>query len=335
MEKIPEIKKESGVNRIIGTEEQTEKDLLAFFKEKFELGFKEETDKAHSAELDNLIPKLNNYLKEFCEQYGVDSINIPSENIHILDRGKLTPEQIEILKKRAENIGGFYSPGKQAVGMLIEYEDGKKLSFLQMLIHEMLHLNSFGSLHKLPVDKAEQGQQLTRKVDNGKKEEISLGIRRAGFSIKTIDGKTYFYDTNEAVITELEMRFDWKYFPQFPELEQDLKRKQKILEEISQSENMGMDYLKRTFAHIGEEHEGRVELKKNLYDEERAALNKLIDEIYEKDKSDFSSREDVFNVFAKATMTGRLLPIARLIEKTYGRGSFRALGEKFGKQLEK
>jgi len=34
----------------------------------------------------------------------------------------------------------------------------------------------------------------------------------------------------------------------------------------------------------------------------------------------------VYKVFLKAHFTGRLLPIGRLIEKTFGEGSFRLLG---------
>ena len=52
-----------------------------------------------------------------------------------------------------------------------------------------------------------------------------------------------------------------------------------------------------------------------------------------KSKSDFTSEvefdstEDIFNLFAKATITGRLLPVARLINKSFGRGSFSEIGE--------
>lgn len=56
--------------------------------------------------------------------------------------------------------------------------------------------------------------------------------------------------------------------------------------------------------------------------------NSLIDDLYNKNAGSFASREEVFNLFARAVMTGRLLSVARLLEKTYGKGSFRELGEK-------
>lgn len=63
------------------------------------------------------------------------------------------------------------------------------------------------------------------------------------------------------------------------------------------------------------------------YKEERIVLRSLIKEIYKKNKKDFKSEEEVFKLFANATIGGRLLPLARAIEKTYGQGAFRDLGE--------
>ena len=55
-------------------------------------------------------------------------------------------------------------------------------------------------------------------------------------------------------------------------------------------------------------------------------MNTLIGEIYVKNSESFSSEEDVFKMFAEAVMTGRLLKVARIIEKTFGKGSFRQFG---------
>ena len=53
----------------------------------------------------------------------------------------------------------------------------------------------------------------------------------------------------------------------------------------------------------------------------------IIKEIYMGNRENFESEDDIFNLFAKAVMSGELLPVARLIEKTYGKGSFRKLGQ--------
>ncbi len=136
---------------------------------------------------------------------------------------------------------------------------------------------------------------------------------------------------DEAIITELTMRFDWEYFSQFPELASEVKERQRVIDAESQRSGDNKSKLKKILANLEERHDENgnwtATLKGYSYDKERASLDKLIEDIYEKNKSEFSSSEDVFTMFAKSSMTGRLLPVARLVEKTYGKGSFRMLGE--------
>jgi hypothetical protein len=63
------------------------------------------------------------------------------------------------------------------------------------------------------------------------------------------------------------------------------------------------------------------------YPDERDELNRLIAELFEKNRDDFIDSEQVFQLFVHAVLQGRLLPLARLVEKTFGRGSFRRLAE--------
>ena len=63
------------------------------------------------------------------------------------------------------------------------------------------------------------------------------------------------------------------------------------------------------------------------YELERKILNILIDKIFEKNSEKFQEREDVFEVFAKSIITGDILPMGRLIDSTFGRGTLRRIGE--------
>ena len=47
----------------------------------------------------------------------------------------------------------------------------------------------------------------------------------------------------------------------------------------------------------------------------------------EHNRDQFSNRDEVFERFASAVITGSVLPIGRLIEKTFGKGSYRRLGK--------
>ena len=326
MEKLPTNKKESGVSRIVGVETEEEKDILDFFKQLFEEGGRSSAEKEHPKELDELIIAINVFLKKFLKHYGLDSINIPVENIHIIDRSKLTLKQIEMFDQKYKNKMAVYISQTQQIVFLRDYTANKKIEFAQALVHEMLHLNSFLSLQKQKAGK-DYDYKLTARSESGQ-EDIFLKYRRLGFRIYSSNDKTYFYDTDESIITELSMRFDWKYFSRLPLLAEEYQGRQKTIKRAIHQLGKNAEELKKKWA-VVEIADGKIITIKNYpHSKERAELNGLIDDLYEKNKPDFLSREEIFDLFAKASLTGKLLPIAKLIEKTYGQGSFRQLGER-------
>lgn len=126
------------------------------------------------------------------------------------------------------------------------------------------------------------------------KGDRKLVNRRYGLSVpikKNIEN-LYFGEINEAVTEELARRFARKYFSQIPVLTREVN-------------NVTIEN----------------------YVSARNKLNGFMDSLYEDNKDKFSSREEVFNLFAVAVVKGDLLPLARLVEKTYGKGSFRRLGK--------
>ncbi|MCX6719432.1 MAG: hypothetical protein NTZ38_03605 [Candidatus Taylorbacteria bacterium] len=62
--------------------------------------------------------------------------------------------------------------------------------------------------------------------------------------------------------------------------------------------------------------------------EEQESLNKLIDDIIDNNPDTGMSRDEIVEMFIDAKINGNLLGIGRLIEKSLGKGSFRATGEK-------
>lgn len=62
------------------------------------------------------------------------------------------------------------------------------------------------------------------------------------------------------------------------------------------------------------------------YRRARKVLNFIVDCIYEDNPDRFTSRQEVMELFFSAIFTGHLLPTARLIEKSFGKGSFRTIG---------
>lgn len=311
------------MSRIVGVEESVEQELLDYFKIQFEKDQRGAMEQEHTPELDALISQANEKMKEFMARYGIQSLEIPSRNIHVVDKSKLSPQQIAWLKDRYEKTSGVWLPNKQQIGVLEGYVPNSKLHFVQILIHEMIHANAFGSSQKVKKG----GVELTK----GDK-SIRLDMRRGGFEINSDKtGKMFFHDLNEVITTELTMRFDHNYFSQFEDLKQEYEERKEAIEAVAKRSGKGEQDLEWLIANL-EHREARngheVILRTYSYHDEREKLNQLVNDLYERNRSEFQSSEDVFTLFAKAALNGRLLPIARLIEKTYGKGSFRGLGEK-------
>lgn len=321
MEQFPPHQKESGINRIVGFEPEKEEEFLQYFKNKFDTNYSQSKEKEKTPEERQMIQKINIGMKDFLAQYGVDAIEIPSENVHILDKTKLTETELKKIQEQFGTENGFYSALKQAVVIMKDY-DASKLSFLQTLVHEMLHLQGFYSYQKT----SPQAADLTLKK---KDESASINIRRSGFSIGTTDGKRLlFHKLNESVITELEIRFEKIYMTKWLELEEELNARDEYVRQVAERDHVPIEKVRQVVAGIKGDMSTGYKWVSYPYHEERQRFNSLIDELYEKNKDDFASREQVFKLFADATLTGRLLPIARLVEKSFGKGSFRMIGER-------
>ncbi|MCA9366324.1 hypothetical protein KC722_01960 [Candidatus Kaiserbacteria bacterium] len=321
MEKFPLSQKESGVNRVVGFESDKEEEFLQYFKNKFETNSLDSKEKDKTPEQQGLIERMNHEMRDFLAQYGVGSIEVPTENIHILDKSKFTEEELKKIQLYFGTENGFYSALKQGVAIIKDY-DVSKLSFFQTLAHELLHLQGFYSYQK--SKQAAADLTLEKQGDS-----VSMNIRRSGFSIGTTDGKRLlFHKLNESVITELEIRFEKTYMVDWPELELELQARDKYIEQFARRESVPIEKVGQIVAGIKDDGASGRKWVSYAYHEERQQFNSLVDALYEKNKGDFKSREGVFRLFAEATMKGRLLPVARLIEKTFGKGSFGIIGER-------
>lgn len=341
MEGFPQNKRESGVTRIIGVgskeERKTpgvgpgEKKILEVFTGVFREQGNRQQEKEMPKELEELVEDINAKLIDFLGKYDVEALAIPAKNIHIIDWSALTPEQAKAAQERVK--GGAYIPEKQGVAMSRDYTEGEKLIFAQALVHEMLHANSFQSYEVARQEKGTRGLALTRKSVDGKKEKARFVERRVGFRIFRKGGDVYFYDIDEAIIQELAMRFEREYFAEFSELKKEYERKQEMLSQIGgDGESKEREHIAYIKTEQQEDGMWKATIGKYSYEEERKHLNRLIDDLYEKNRDEFSSREGVFDMFARAAMTGKLFPVGNLIIKTYGQGSFRELGEKTAKK---
>ena len=312
--------KESGVNRVVGFGPEKEEEILESFERVFDQNFTESKEKVKSVEQLEVIERINVDMHDFLVRYGVEAIEIPAPNIHIPDKTKFNEEDLGKLGEKYGKTKGVYSATKQGVAILRDY-DVSKLLFMQTIVHEMLHIQGFYSYQK---SEREDADISFRKGD----ERSSMNIRRSGFSIGTRDGdELLFDDINEAVITELEIRFEKEFMVRYPELMVELQRRDDYVKKLSARDKVPIEQVGQTVAGINGDETSGHEWVTYPYHAERLQLEDLINRLYEENMDSYESREDVFNLFANATLTGKLLPIARLVEKTFGKGAFRALGE--------
>ncbi len=182
------------------------------------------------------------------------------------------------------------------------------------LFHEMTHLKGHFSM------------EVNKKPDNQEKRSTY----RAGLVVKALQKDTdegryyrYFWGLNEAVVSSQETKFlkklgseevfkeevDWMNSPEVLELKAKLAREEGVLEEDIQ----WISTDKKRFSVTS-------------YEKYRSVFQYVLNEIKEQFPEKYATSEDVEKEFLRAHFTGHLLGIGKLVEKTFGKGSFRIFG---------
>jgi hypothetical protein len=318
---MDKFEKKSGVSRVLRADAEVFQDL---YHDILNNNVTRSYEVAKSPEWIEALKQINSFLREFVSGYGGEFVDVPAENIHVIDRRDL-PSSIG---DKAQEFGGLYSPESQAIFIFVD-SSYSNLKAAIRVVHELLHFNSFQSLQD-----ASRGKKFHLERDGDDEEElIILGPRRIGFEIfSEKKNKVFFYNLNEAITEELIKRFDKRYFGRLALTKKEYEERELRRSEIAGKHLEDGDHeITADDLAVARDFEIKdgppIKLREGYgYSEERGKLNALIGEIYVKNSESFSSEEDVFKIFAEAVMTGRLLKVARMIEKTFGKGSFRQLG---------
>jgi len=251
-----------------------------------------------------IIDLVNNATNEIRKKYGLEKRDIPSKNIHILKKDSFFINDEE---GSDTHIHGVFQSKHQRI---LIGEGPVRIMFMKNLFHEMLHFKSYNSL---------QVENVNHSV---------VKPYRSGLSVISRDCSTgYLYDINEAVTEELTKRFssDLCDNPLFAKEIEETKKSLSAHSTYVDGKPLPSDFYEDVF-YAENSKFGLIDFTYS-YKEERDALQLLIDKLFERNKEEFGNREEIFEMFAKGFMTGNILPLGKLIDRTFGKRTLRKIGD--------
>jgi hypothetical protein len=258
-----------------------------------------------------LIDFANKETSKLMQEAGLKPYEIPVENLHIIP---------------PELYRNFASPGSLATTLIPKQEilfDAQNfrdnpVNFGAIALHEMLHL------------KAHFSMEVEEKEENLEKTPYREGVSVKALQRHGYHGKyhVHFAGLHEAIVAETEKRLIPKLLEQ-PVLikEKEWLNSQKaknIKEEIAKKEEVPLDDIFWVSKDVDKEE--NCDYRYIAYRQQRDVLNYVCAEIQKQFPEKFQNPDDVYKLFLNAHFTGRLLEIGRLVEKTFGKESFRILG---------
>jgi len=310
MEKLPVIKvvgnaSDEEKTRIKENIEETYRkswDILLTDEELAELLKGEKPKTPLDSEVIVLVNKVTN---EFILSLGLDTFDLGEENVHILD------EKTFIAVAGPVNAG-YCSMAHRAI-FLEDVPDLPVLLRVNAILHEALHFKCFEVQQVFDVYSRKHSKQLIYSGSFRHGLTVSENIKH--ITENELDYKSHFKGLNEAVVSEIEK----KLLPQIISESKLVPKRPfgKIMTGMAEK-IIGLPAGEVVFV-------DEKTISAHSYRAHRAVLSYVVDSIVE-DNQDLT-RDEVLTLFFKAHFSGHLLEIARLIEKSFGQGSFRLLGD--------
>mgnify|MGYP000868879778 CR=1 FL=1 len=311
MEKGPKIRIIGGAS--IEKKEQTRKEIEQALFSHFESLSPQERELLKKFEYPKsekelaLIDFANEETSRLMQEAGIEPYDVPVENYHIIP-----PE----LYKKVVGDSGTAATFNTKQGIIFNAQNFRDnpVNFGATALHETLHLKAHFSM-----EVQEEG------------DEVSKTPYREGVTVRALQSYGYhekyhhhFAGLHEAIVAETEKRLLGKLLDR-PELAKEKEwlasdEAKEMRKKLAEKKEIPEDDI----IWVGKKGENDWETVSYL--QQRNVLNYVCEEIQKQFPDEYQSADDVYKVFLNAHFTGRLLPLARLVEKTFGEGSFRLLG---------
>ncbi len=270
---------------------------------------KETIEKANfpkSPEQISILNFINEETNRLMVELDIEPFDVPPKNFYILPDAEL--------KELTDSKSAAYGSANQAVVMTYRLRTSL-LRFALVSYHEMIHF------------KAKQISEVYKNEDKIKDQYFRQGVR--AYSTRKKDEEDnrhdHFTGLGEAIVGKQEKLFLSRLLD-LPELAQEKARQNTeqyklVRKEIAEKEKLPEDEIywidpldNKNWNSFG-------------YYYLRRVLEYVCEEIIKEFSDKYEDKEAVFREFLKANFDGNLLTIGRLVEKTFGEGSFRDLGD--------
>lgn len=292
------------------------KEERSFVKEKTEEDFQ-------------IINLVNDSLHKMQAEYGIKQWNMPEDNVLFIEKpeGYISDKNAKNYKRirYALDSGSSMFSSTEARIYINTSSMQSKSELTNVYFHESIHASMAHNLIKALLEKKIRtpiAQDKTESSDyEQKNEEMTLTFLKCGIGSISKKRKIggVFQRLNEAITEELAARKTREIIKENKELFGE------EYDALNISKNLKDDHLTTKSAMVRKKNDGQF-VPLQAYNDERALLYFVIDLVYKEMKKSpekfskiYNTQEDIFQEFAKSTISGNPLKIARMIKKTLGK----------------
>lgn len=260
----------------------------------------------------SLSNKLTDNLRA---KYDLPDFNIPLKNVHVIDEKKWLDTNIPF----KDYSDGMYYSLEQGIAIK---EDKSNLVTFERVLHEMIHFKSYNAL-QLIESKENSNNRILQKY-------------RVGLAIvsRTDNEKQYFTNINEAVTELLTIELMKKNISN-KLFEREVKKTDMLSiiynDVLAENKKLPSDNENVYFIDLIKENKEEPLFSFTVHDfsykNERIVLEELVEKLYEKNREKFNDPDEIMDLFKEGAMTGNVMKYGRLIDKTFGEGTLRKIGE--------